>query len=55
MVVADPIRCCSSLSNSDAIFGKIVVVERGSCMFIDKARVLEASGALAAIVIGKKL
>ena len=33
--------------------GKIVLVERGDCMFVDKARNLLVAGAIGGIVVGK--
>ena len=33
--------------------GRIVIMERGDCMFVDKARLIESAGALGGIVIGK--
>ena len=38
IVVADPIKACESVSNGNEFWGKIVVVERGSCMFVGKIR-----------------
>lgn len=39
------------LKNADAIKGKIAIIERGDCTFIDKARKAEAAGALAVVVL----
>ena len=33
------------------MWGRIVVVERGDCMFVEKARVLQALGAVGGIVL----
>uniref|UniRef100_A0A1S4MY25 alpha-1,2-Mannosidase n=1 Tax=Pediculus humanus subsp. corporis TaxID=121224 RepID=A0A1S4MY25_PEDHC len=49
--VADPIQACESLSNSDRLKGRIVIIQRGDCMFVSKVRKVEEAGAVAAIVI----
>ncbi|CAD5110744.1 DgyrCDS114 [Dimorphilus gyrociliatus] len=48
---AEPYKGCSSLTNTKEVYNKIVIVERGACMFIDKARNLQAAGASGGIVI----
>nr|CAD7438420.1 unnamed protein product [Timema bartmani] len=49
--VADPLRVCSELVHPERIKGRVVIMERGDCMFIDKARRIEEAGALAGIVV----
>ncbi|GFT25682.1 ER degradation-enhancing alpha-mannosidase-like protein 3 [Nephila pilipes] len=49
--IAQPLIACSEIQNSDEIKGKIAIVKRGSCMFIEKARNLEKAGAVATVVI----
>uniref|UniRef100_A0A8D9DVG5 alpha-1,2-Mannosidase n=1 Tax=Cacopsylla melanoneura TaxID=428564 RepID=A0A8D9DVG5_9HEMI len=49
--VADPTNACSDLLNVADLEGSIVLADRGSCMFVDKARRLQAAGAVAAIII----
>jgi len=52
VVLAQHIRACSgSLQNGEAMGGKIVVVERGDCMFVEKARVVQSLGAVGGIVL----
>lgn len=51
VVKAEPYRSCTSLTNVKDAYNKIVLVQRGSCMFIDKARNLQAAGAIGGIVI----
>jgi len=36
VAVAEPCRACEALINSAELVGKIVIVQRGDCMFIDK-------------------
>lgn len=38
MIKAEPFKCCTAPINAPDMFGKIVIVERGDCMFIDKVR-----------------
>jgi len=48
---ADSFRACVPLENPDDVKGKIAVIERGDCMFIDKARHLQAAGAIGGVVV----
>ena len=42
VVMANHVRACGgSLQNGESMWGKIVIVERGDCMFVEKARVLQ--------------
>lgn len=51
--IADPIKACSELlpESNSAISGKIAIVERGECTFVQKARVVQKAGAIGCIVI----
>uniref|UniRef100_A0A2M3YZG3 alpha-1,2-Mannosidase n=1 Tax=Anopheles braziliensis TaxID=58242 RepID=A0A2M3YZG3_9DIPT len=49
-VYAQPIKLCSALKNANEVRGKIVIMERGECTFVDKARRAQSAGAVAAIV-----
>lgn len=49
--VAYPLTACKPLLNPDRLNGVIAIVERGECMFVEKARRLEAAGAVGVIVI----
>ncbi|XP_072015808.1 ER degradation-enhancing alpha-mannosidase-like protein 3 isoform X2 [Amphiura filiformis] len=51
VVIAEPYHACHDLSNADQIKGKIALMVRGECMFIDKARKIEAAGAVGGIVV----
>ena len=42
---------CSAAVNASEISGKIAVVDRGSCPFVDKTQFAESAGAIAVIVI----
>ncbi|XP_065213544.1 ER degradation-enhancing alpha-mannosidase-like protein 3 isoform X1 [Planococcus citri] len=49
--VASPLKACEPLKNSEVLRNRIVVVERGDCMFVDKARKLEKAGAIGGIIV----
>ncbi|ESP01710.1 hypothetical protein LOTGIDRAFT_139192 [Lottia gigantea] len=49
--IAEPIKACQPLTNTHRLIGRIAIVERGECMFVDKARNLIQSGAIGGIVL----
>ncbi|EAT46150.1 AAEL002645-PA [Aedes aegypti] len=49
-VFASPSKVCTSLKNSRELKGRIAILERGDCTFVDKARRVQAAGSVAAIV-----
>ncbi|RZF46374.1 hypothetical protein LSTR_LSTR007907 [Laodelphax striatellus] len=49
--VADPLRACDTLTNPKRLKGRIAIVERGDCMFVEKARRLAEAGAVGGIVM----
>uniref|UniRef100_A0A7S3RC64 RING-type domain-containing protein n=1 Tax=Strombidinopsis acuminata TaxID=141414 RepID=A0A7S3RC64_9SPIT len=51
LVLADPLDAASDLRNPNECKGKIVVSWRGGCSFVDKVRRVQATGALACIVV----
>lgn len=51
LVIADPYKACTPLTNAESIKGYIAILERGDCMFIEKASNIEAAGAIGGIVI----
>ncbi|PIK47189.1 putative ER degradation-enhancing alpha-mannosidase-like protein 3 isoform X2 [Apostichopus japonicus] len=50
LVQANPFHGCTELVNKDQVQGRIVMAQRGNCMFIEKARILEKLGALGVII-----
>lgn len=50
--LADPPDCCSTPKNK--LTGEVILVYRGNCSFTDKARVAEAAGASAILVINNQ-
>ena len=53
LILADSFRACKPLRNAAIVKGRMVLVERGDCMFVDKARNLQAAGAAGGIVVGE--
>jgi len=52
LVAADPLRACSAAQQDGSrLAGAVVLVQRGDCMFVEKARVLQQLGAKAGIVM----
>ncbi|XP_015365489.1 PREDICTED: ER degradation-enhancing alpha-mannosidase-like protein 3 [Diuraphis noxia] len=51
IAIANPVKGCETLLNPSVVKDKIVLVERGDCMFIEKARKLQEAGAVGGIVI----
>ncbi len=45
---------CSPAANPGAIAGKIALIDRGQCAFVDKARNAQAAGAIGAIVVNNQ-
>ncbi|XP_018408472.1 PREDICTED: ER degradation-enhancing alpha-mannosidase-like protein 3 isoform X3 [Nanorana parkeri] len=48
---AEPYSGCSEITNSETIKGRIALMQRGQCMFAEKARNVQKSGAIGGIVI----
>ncbi|XP_010811859.1 ER degradation-enhancing alpha-mannosidase-like protein 3 isoform X1 [Bos indicus] len=46
-----PYNGCSELTNPEAVMGKIALIQRGQCMFAEKARNIQNAGAIGGIVI----
>ncbi|XP_020300609.1 ER degradation-enhancing alpha-mannosidase-like protein 3 isoform X2 [Pseudomyrmex gracilis] len=51
VVFTYPPAACTDLLNADRLAGKIVIMDRGNCMFIEKARRIQRAGAIAGIVL----
>lgn len=51
LVVGDPFRMCKDPTDEAKLGQKIVIIQRGDCMFIEKARRLQKAGAVGGIVI----
>lgn len=54
LVVAEPYRACGDLKNKNHVRGKLVLLERGDCMFVEKTRNVQIAGGIGAIIVGKK-
>ncbi|KAI4872283.1 hypothetical protein NFI96_027708 [Prochilodus magdalenae] len=51
VTVAEPYTGCSELSNGEFVAGRIALLQRGQCMFAEKARNIQKAGAIGGIVI----
>merc|ERR1711998_529686 len=51
VVMANPINACSRLNNKQVVSGKIVLVHRGVCTFVEKVRRAQEAHAKAVIVV----
>ncbi|XGW35327.1 hypothetical protein V3C99_018940 [Haemonchus contortus] len=51
LVIAEPLRACSPLTNKDRVRGRIVLIERSDCMFQEKSREAQLAGAVGVIVV----
>ncbi|KAK2837864.1 hypothetical protein Q5P01_015076 [Channa striata] len=50
LVPADPADGCSDLTNSEIFQGQVILVERGGCSFVQKARHVEEAGGKAVLI-----
>lgn len=53
VAVSKPYNGCSEITNPEALKEKIALMQRGQCMFAEKARNIQKAGAIGGIVIGK--
>lgn len=53
MTVAEPYSGCSEITNPEYVRGHIALLQRGQCMFAEKARHIQKAGAIGGIVIGE--
>jgi subtilisin family serine protease len=51
LVRADPADACASLNNAKAIAGKVALIDRGTCNFVDKVKRAQQAGAVAVVVV----
>ncbi|XP_076822172.1 ER degradation-enhancing alpha-mannosidase-like protein 3 [Clavelina lepadiformis] len=49
--IADPYDACVPLGNAESVQGKIVLAQRGQCMFVQKAKRIEEAGGIGVIII----
>lgn len=50
LVISNPLDACSSLMNAADMVGKIALIERGTCEFVEKAKYAEIAGAAGVII-----
>ena len=51
LVMADPVQACQPLTNTTGLTGKLALIDRGSCYFVDKVRAAMNAGAVGVIVV----
>ncbi|CAL9696408.1 unnamed protein product [Knipowitschia caucasica] len=51
VTVAEPYSGCSDVTNAEYVQGHIALLQRGQCMFAEKARNIQKAGAIGGIVI----
>ncbi|XP_061593645.1 ER degradation-enhancing alpha-mannosidase-like protein 3 isoform X1 [Cololabis saira] len=51
ITVAEPYSGCSEITNAEYVQGHIALLQRGQCMFAEKARHIQKAGAIGGIVI----
>uniref|UniRef100_A0A665V7S6 alpha-1,2-Mannosidase n=1 Tax=Echeneis naucrates TaxID=173247 RepID=A0A665V7S6_ECHNA len=51
VTVAEPYSGCSEITNTEYVQGHIALLQRGQCMFAEKARHIQKAGAIGGIVI----
>ena len=54
VAAAQPTLACETISNPAEIAGKMALVDRGTCPFVDKARYVQAAGATAMVVVNNQ-
>uniref|UniRef100_A0A7E4VDF9 PA domain-containing protein n=1 Tax=Panagrellus redivivus TaxID=6233 RepID=A0A7E4VDF9_PANRE len=55
LALAIPLQACAELKNAANLMGKMVVVRRGGCMFMEKARFAQNAGAVGVIVVDNEI
>lgn len=54
VTVAEPYSGCAEITNGEYVRGHIALLQRGQCMFAEKARHILKAGAIGGIVIGER-
>lgn len=54
LVRADPAAACSTLTNAAQVAGKIALIDRGDCYFVDKVKQAQVAGAVAVVVVNNE-
>ena len=50
VVAAIPADACATITNGEALNGKIALIDRGSCTFVDKVKSAQNAGAIGAVI-----
>ncbi|XP_034438041.1 ER degradation-enhancing alpha-mannosidase-like protein 3 isoform X2 [Hippoglossus hippoglossus] len=51
VIVAEPYSGCTEITNAEYVQGHIAILQRGQCMFAEKARHIQKAGAIGGIVV----
>jgi subtilisin family serine protease len=51
LVASEPALGCTPFTNAAEVAGKVVLIDRGTCLFVEKFANAEAAGAVAAIIV----
>lgn len=51
VVMAQPALACEAIQNAGVLAGRIAMVDRGVCFFVDKVKTLQSAGAVGVIVV----
>jgi subtilisin family serine protease len=54
LVAAQPANACSPLSNAASIAGKIALIDRGTCTFVEKVKAAQTAGAVGVVVVNNQ-
>ena len=54
VVYAEPNDACENLQNPNALAGKIALIDRGTCLFVDKIQQAQDAGAIAVIMVDNR-
>ncbi len=55
LVYVEPNQACETLTNATALQGKIALIDRGNCFFVDKIQRAQDAGAIAVVMVNNNL
>lgn len=50
LVYAQPADACAAITNASALAGKVALIDRGTCFFVEKAKRAQTAGAIAVVI-----
>ena len=51
VVATDPVDACGTIRNTAQLNGKIALIDRGTCFFVDKIRAAQGAGAIGVLMV----